>query len=247
MEEQIYQMQAAGHVLRFRLRSTDTLRFFRGYLEPAGGGQQYDVCVNDDLLALGKAHMEGRSDGYVEAKMLIALTSQSLLRYRACMFHAVAFAWRGRAWLLTGRSGVGKSTQYRQWKALYGPEIEMICGDMPILEQEPDGTVRVHPSAWNGKECWSGQVSAPLGGIVFLKQADENAMTPVETRFSAVPVLRELMCVPDTEQETRVLAGLADAIVSNYPVWVLHNRGDEDSTRLTRRTLEAYLSERSGK
>ena len=239
-------MQAAGHTLRYRLRSLDTLRFFRGDIQPCEGAQ-YDVAVSDELFALGVRIMPGCPDGYVEAKLLIALTSQKLLTFGACIFHAVAFAWRDRAWLLTGRSGAGKTTQYRHWKVMYRPEVEMICGDMPVLAREPDGSIRVYPSPWNGKERWSGQVSAPLGGVVFLSQAEENAISPVEPRYSALPVLQQHICVPDTEQEIRALAALADRVVTDYPVWQLRNRGDEDSVRLTRRTLEAYLSERSGK
>ena len=244
MEETIYQMNAAGHVLRYRLRSAQTLHFLRGYMYPAEG-TEYDVSVDDERYALGQRYLSGHSPGYIETKLLIALTGRHLLRYGACIFHAVAFRWRGYAWLLTGPSGAGKSTQYRRWKDRYGAEVEMICGDMPILTREPDGTVRVHPSAWNGKEHWSGSVSASLGGIIFLEQAGENRMEPVTPAQSVQPILRQFMCIPETEQEIEAWAGLADRLVSDHPVWLLRNRADEESVRLTRQTLETFLSERS--
>ena len=245
MEDMIYQMNASGHTLRYHLRYGDTLRFFRGSMFPAEGSE-FDIAVDDERYALGQRCLPDRSPGYIETKLLIALTAQHLLRYDACIFHAVAFRWRGYAWLFTGPSGVGKSTQYRRWKTLFGPEVEMICGDMPILTTEQDGTIRVHPSAWNGKECWSGSVTAPLGGIIFLEQAGENTIERLEPELSVQPLLRQIMCIPDIEEEIMAYAALADRMVSCYPVWLLRNRADEDGARLTRQTLEIILLERSG-
>ena len=245
MNEMIYQMNAAGHTVRYRLRSGDTLRFFRGSMFPAEG-QGFDIAVDDERYALGQSYLPDRSPAYIETKLLIALTAQHLLRYDACIFHAAAFRWRGYAWLFTGPSGVGKSTQYRLWKTLFGPEVEMICGDMPILTTEQDGMIRVHPSAWNGKEHWSGSVTAPLGGIIFLEQAEETTIERLEPELSVQPLLRQFMCVPDTEKEILAYSALADRMVSRYPVWLLRNRADEDGARLTRQTLETFLLERSG-
>ena len=245
MEELIYQMRVAGHTLRYRLRSADTLRYFRGYMFPAEG-PEYDVAVDDERYAIGLKYLSDKPEGYIEGKLLIALTAQHLLRYGACIFHAVAFRWHGYAWLFTGPSGAGKTTQYRRWKAQYGSEVEMICGDMPVLALEADGTIRVHPSAWNGKECLSGDGTAPLGGVIWLAHAEENSMERMEPAQSVRPLLRQFICIPDTEQEIAAYTALADRMVTDHPVWLLRNRADEESVHLARQTLEACLSERSG-
>ena len=241
----IHKMCLAGHVLLYRLRRPEAVRFLGGCMLPAEG-EEYDIAVDDERFALGRNHMPERAEDYIEAKLLIALTSQSLLRFDACIFHSVAFVWRNRAWLLTGPSGVGKSTQFRRWNSLFGDEIDIISGDMPVLSTQPDGSIRVFPSAWNGKERWSGKRSAPLGGIILLKQAGENTIERLEPSRSVIPLLKQLVCVPDTESEIHAYAALADRLISNYPVWLLSNCGNEDAALLTKRTLTAWLLERSG-
>ena len=51
------------------------------------------------------------------------------------------------------------------------------------------------------------------------------------------------MCRPDTEEDVRVLAALADAMLSRHPVWLLRNRGDPESALLVKNAIEAFLSE----
>jgi hypothetical protein len=246
MKDLIYQMNVAGYMLRYRLRSAETLRYFCGCMFPAEGSE-YDIAVEDEHMVIGRRYHQGQSDAYVEAKLLINQTSRRLLCHGASVFHAVAFAWRGYAWLLAGPSGAGKTTQFRLWKSIFDSEVEMICGDMPILAMEPDGMFRVFPSAWNGKERWSGIVSAPLGGIIFLRHAEENKIERVTPAQSVSSILQQIICVPETEQEIADYAAFTDRLLSDYPVWLLCNRADKCSVRLTQRTLEAYLAERNGK
>ena len=98
-----------------------------------------------------------------EYKSLIGLVSDKLMLSDRLIFHSVAFALRGRAWLLTAPSGTGKTTQYMNLKKLYGDEIRIICGDNPVLHFMQDGTIMVHPSPWKGKEKLGSNLTAPLG------------------------------------------------------------------------------------
>ena len=77
----------------------------------------------------------------------------------------------------------------------------MICGDMPLLEWRVNDTIWVHPSPWNGKERMKGKVSAPLGGIVLLEQANENAVRRMEPIESGVPLFLQMAVRPESEEQ----------------------------------------------
>ncbi len=192
-------------------------------------------------MAFVKRLLPDHTDAYCEGKYLSEKTAVYLLRFNACLFHAAAFAWHGFAWLLAGPSGIGKTTQMFRWKLLFGEEVQVISGDMPILTTQPDGSIRVWPSPWNGKERWSGSISAPLGGIIFLEQTKENDIMTIGPEQCVWRCFQQFGCMPETEKEIHRLAALIDRIVAAYPCWLLYNRGDEEAARVTAHTIMRYL------
>ena len=238
--EIVFETEYAGHKLRFAFQHPSTRLFFDADIQAFLG--EPDVKATEERIrcAAGKLP-QGAKIGYVENQTLIGLAGQALLRYDCCIFHAVAFLWRGLAWLLSAPSGTGKSTQYFNWQRLFPGEIEMISGDMPVLEARGDEGVFVHPSNWNGKEGVGGHGFARLGGLVLLEQGKENAISWVEAGDAVYPVLRQFVADLDTPEEIRRLAKLTEQVLLSAPVWKLVNLGDDASTRLLRRTLSVAL------
>ena len=244
MKQMIYQMNVAGHILRYRLRDPDTLRFFSHYMFPAEG-DQFDIAVSDRDMAFIQKCFPEHTAAYCESKYLIEMTAVYLLRFDACIFHSAAFIWQGFAWLLAGPSGVGKTTQMIHWKRRFGDDVQIISGDMPILATQPDGSILVWPSAWNGKERWAGTTAAPLGGVIYLEQAQENTIARIGPEQSVYRIFHQYGCRPETKEQIIRLAALVERTVSQYPTWLLQNRGDDASMLLTAKTICAYLSEGS--
>ena len=238
MADAVYQMNIAGHPLRYAFLYPATRYKLHPWPRPVEG-ERFDIRVTPEKIALGRNFLTpDLSDEYVEYRCLIELTARALLRYGCSIFHAASFVWRDRAWLLTGPSGVGKTTQYNNWQRLFPGEITMISGDMPVLEARDDGSVWVHPSSWNGKENLSSGLSAPLGGLVLLEQGRENRIAPLSPAEGVAPVFKQFMALPETEEEILLLTQLEDRLLRAAPAWKLVNLGDDASTRLLRRTLE---------
>ena len=234
----IYQVEYAGHAVRYALRWSGTRLFFGEYIHETTG-EAYDVRTTDEWMEHIRTLMPADAPpAAVEYRSLIRLTSQPLLRHGCAIMHAAAFLWRDRAWLVTGPSGVGKTTQFRNWQRLFPGEVQMICGDMPVLEGRDDGSVWVHPSPWNGKERMGDRsLCAPLGGVVRLAQTAENNIYPLPV-CDAIPVLfRQFMVRLEDEGEIVALSVLVERMLQYAPVWLLENRGDDASTKLLRRTL----------
>ena len=239
MKEKVFCGRYAGHPVRFSFRRLTTHYYFGDFLEeiPEAG---YDVRVSPEFYAYAKEMLPPDSrPGYIEYRACIGLTAGHLLRWDCCIFHAVSFVWKGQAWLLTGPSGIGKTTQFKNWQRLYPDEIQIISGDMPVLEKR-DGAVFVHPSSWNGKENYRGSLSAKLGGIVILEQGSENRIRKSDFTSDVTTIFDQMLVRPETEEEIKALSGLIEAMFS-APVLRFVNLGNDQSTVMLRRELEAVL------
>ena len=236
MQQKVYELNLAGHPLRLSFLNEQTCHLL--HLRPL----PVETPVNFHLPLRSfetwrAALSQSYSDAYAEYCALVDPVCRYLLRYDCCLFHAVAFRWQDRAWLLTAPHHTGKTTQFLNWQRLFPGEIRMICGDMPVLEAREDGSLWVHPSAWNGRECLAGAPAAPLGGLVLLEQAQEDRIAPLSLDTDLIPLLHQFLCNPETEDEIQRIAFLMERVLSAAPAWKLFNRGGDDSTRLLRDTL----------
>ena len=241
--KRIYEENFAGHTLRYLFNYPDTARYMSPYVSLSDAAE-YDINASAEYMnSVRPYYTESTDDAYVEYKSLINLTSRALLPVQCCLFHAAAIKWKGYAWLISGRSGAGKTTQYKNWKMLFKDEAEMICGDMPLIELRDDRSIWAHPSPWNGKERIKGHVSAPLGGIVLLEQSDTNTIIRMSARECASAVFLQFAASPENEEQIRSMAEMADIMVMSYPVWKLTNTGDLDSTKIMTDTFRRMIKE----
>lgn len=160
-----------------------------------------------------------------------------LPEYNRLLFHGCAFEWRGKAWIFTGPSGTGKSTQYIQWKLLYGNEIHAINGDKPILELRDD-CIMVHSSPWRGKEHMGVVPCAPLGGIIDLNRSEENSIERITPQEAAETMFNQILFTAPNEECIKKAAALEEKILESVCVWRLNNRGDGASAKLCHDTIK---------
>lgn len=195
------------------------------------------VRVPEALLAERLARMPGNTPEYEEMMALCPLTSDALIPFSRMIVHGAALLWRGRAWLLTGPSGTGKTTQYILWKGQFPGEVGILNGDKPVLELRA-GEPWLHASPWPGKEGMSRPGCAPLGGVILLEQAPENRMTLLDPGRAAGRLFLQLLFSRSTPEQVRGACALLDGMLRKTPLWLLENRGDPASARLCHDTLE---------
>ncbi len=242
MNNSVYDWKLAEHPVLVSFLDPST-RYFLKPLPKRSNAPLSQLSVTPEILEIGRRNLEpGSSNAYIEYRCLISVSARYLLRFHACVFHAAAFFWRGRAWLLAAPPGTGKTTQYLNWQRLFPGEIRMISGDMPILEAKEDGSVWVYPSSWNGKENIFGAPAAPLGGLVLLEQGKEDRMLPFPPREAVIPLLQQFMVIPETEEEILQLTSLLERVLLAVPCRRLVNLCGDPSTTLLRETFSDFLA-----
>ena len=192
---------------------------------------------NLSILQRYAAASELTSSQNAEYLQLMGEVGSTLLKYDRCLFHGTAFIWHKKAWIFTAPSGTGKTTQYVLWKMMYKNELSIINGDKPILEFCENRTVWVHPSPWKGKENMGIMQSAPLGGLILLKQGAENHVQRLMPSSAALPLYSQFMFLVDNLENIDRVCMLETRLLKTCPVWKLTNLGDDDSAKLMHDTL----------
>jgi hypothetical protein len=120
-----------------------------------------------------------------------------------------------------GRSGAGKSTLMRLMRE--APGASGLSDDRVAL-RTTGGAATVHGTPWAGDERVAAQANAPLRALVFLHQAKENRLVPIDAR-EALTQLLPTVCIPWFEPEGVALGlTVCGALVGMVPAYELHFR-----------------------
>ncbi len=242
--ENYYSGCFGNEMITFHFKYGRTNELFGSYLtqalksEDAVEVRDYDFREFEDKWDL-------KSNDYTEFILSAYRCTDQLLKNKSCLYHGAAFLWKGKAFLFTAASGTGKSTQLRNWKNLYPEEITVLNGDKPILKAEGSQII-VYPSPWKGKERWGrDDISAPLGGIIYLVQAKENRIRRMKVSEAVQPLLKRILSTFETEEIAINAGKFEDLMLKSTPVWLLENTGDASSAELTHKTLlnEVFANE----
>lgn len=104
--------------------------------------------------------------------------------------HSASIRYRGKAWLFSGHSGMGKSTHTGLWKQLYDTPI--LNGDLNLLSLS-DGIPVIYGIPWCGTSGLSTTQSCPLGGIILLKQAKKDKCQELSEDQKALLIMQRLI------------------------------------------------------
>lgn len=193
------------------------------------------IVPSMDLIRYFENH-DGLSFPAAEYYACTSAVSDALLP-GGCIFHGAAFRFRDKAYLFTGVSGVGKSTQLRNWMQGFPGEIGVINGDKPALSCGAADTITVYPSPWNGKENMRGADAAPLAGIICLRQGQENKVVRGQLKDIVPFLYNRVFADVNTREDAERVGAFTEALICSTPVFVMTNRGDMNSTAMIRKTL----------
>ncbi|MDO4269924.1 MAG: hypothetical protein Q4C72_03270 [Eubacteriales bacterium] len=162
-----------------------------------------------------------------------ALFAQRLVHFNGFQLHASAVVAEERAWLFSGPSGIGKSTLTKRWTRLFGAVY--LNDDKPALRRTEDQW-RAWGTPWSGKHDLSAPASAPVGGVVFLRQGGQPRMERLPP-YDALPLMMSQTPHALTADGMSRLLELMDGFLREVPVWRLICRNDDAGALLAHRLL----------
>ena len=197
---------------------------------------RFTVRATDAELESELALGTGASVELCESIVLYRKIAERLPAFDALVFHSAVVVKDGRAYAITARSGVGKTTHLRLWLKAFGDEVYILNGDKPTV-RKIDGTLYVAGTPWRGKEGYGRAGLLPLCGIAFLKRAAENSAETVTPEQALEDFMMQIY-VPKNAGALKTLA-LADEILQRVPLIRLHVNMDISAPRVA---LEAFLN-----
>lgn len=133
------------------------------------------------------------SDSYLEELAVYRKIAEQMIDFDTILFHGSVIAVDGAGYLFTAKSGTGKSTHTRLWRAYFGDRAVMVNDDKPLLHIAD--TVTAYGTPYNGKHRLGSNISVPLNAICILTRSADNHIEHI-TREQAYKMLLQQVYRP---------------------------------------------------
>ena len=233
----VYIGRIAGEEIPWTFRFPDTHRYLRKYIKDEKREISSRMVSVSKLEYSDWEKFGNKVDAFGEFCLLCQQTSDYLLAYDCCIFHAAAISYADRSWLIAAGSGVGKSTLCGKLIEIYPMDIQVINGDKPALQNDGRNGIMVHPSPWNGKEGWKGAEAAPLGGVFLLQRGSETGILPAKETEAVFHIFMNIFQSYTKEDTLRTAGRMTEDIIKTTPVWMLTSYGVQETAELVHKVM----------
>ena len=194
----------------------------------------------DYTITMTKEDLENEasnsSDGKVyvneEISALYRKIADLLVEDNIIVFHSSAISVDGSAFLITARSGVGKSTHSRNLKRYIGDNFKYINDDKPLLKVNDNDAI-VYSSPWNGKERKGNNISSPLKAILFLNRGETNTYRKIVNKEEIYIKMLSQIYLPKEKSKREKALKIADKLLKNVNFYEINVTKDIESAKMT--------------
>ena len=193
----------------------------------------YTITMTEEDL---KNESSNANDGRVyvneEISALYRKIADLLVDDNVIVFHSSAVSVNGNGFLITARSGVGKSTHAKLLSEYIGDGFKYINDDKPLLKVE-DNNVTIYSSPWNGKERRGDNISAPLRAIIFLNRGETNSLRKIKNKEEIYIRMLSQIYLPKEKSKREKALKIADLLLKNVNFYEINVNQDIESAKMT--------------
>ena len=226
-----FNIKVANIILGITAFNETTKRYCVGFLtdeEP-----DYVITMTKEDL---ENEVSNSSDGKVyvneEISALYRKIADLLVEDGIVVFHSSAISVDGNGFLITARSGVGKSTHSKLLSEYIGDSFKYINDDKPLLKVE-DNNVTIYSSPWNGKERRGNNISAPLRAIIFLNRGETNTYRKIDNKEEIYIRMLSQIYLPKEKSKREKALKIADLLLKNVSFYEINVNKDLESAKMT--------------
>ena len=187
--------------------------------------------TREDLENEASNSTDGKVYVNEEISALYRKIADLLVEDNIVVFHSSAICVNGGAFLITARSGVGKSTHARNLKEYIGEEFKYINDDKPLIRVD-DG-IAVFSTPWNGKERRGSDISAPLKAILFLNRGETNTYRKIDNKEEIYIKMLSQIYLPKEKSKREKALKVADNLLKNVNFYEINVTKDIESAKMT--------------
>lgn len=220
--EQVHQLCAA-------YRTDEAARDFSVQTSEADIEYERKKSAQEDALL--NTPLRRFSDGYLETLAVYRKIAENMLRFDTFLMHGSCIAVDGQAYLFTAKSGTGKSTHTRLWRARFGDRTIMVNDDKPLIRITKEGAFACG-TPWDGKHRLSTDTVVSLRGVCILERAEQNGIRSI-TRSEAYPMLLQQSYRPADAALLQKTLLLIDRMANAVTLWRLGCNMDPEAAEVS--------------
>lgn len=156
----------------------------------------------------------------------------SAARHDTLLIHASVVRYGSKAYAFTAKSGTGKSTQVANWMR-YIEGCDIMNDDNPVIRMI-DGKPILFGSPWSGKTPCYRNISADLGGIIFIERDTWNHVEKLQPIIAFSVVLTACSAMKWDEELYQMVCETCSKFVESTKVVSLHCLPDRESAEVCR-------------
>ena len=229
------------HMITFRIKIANIVLEINAFYEVT---KEYckDFLSDEEpqwTITLTKEDLENelhiREDGKVYASEEISASYRKIadlfVEQDILVMHGSSFKVNNCAFIITARSGVGKSTHVNLLKQYLGDRFSYINDDKPLLEVKDD-ELTLYSSPWNGKERRGNNTSAPLKSVIFLTRGD-NTYKKLDNKNDVYFRLLSQIYLPKDKAKREKALKLIDILLKKLNFYEINVNMDISSAQMT--------------
>lgn len=156
------------------------------------------------------------------------------------VMHSASIEYKGKAWLFSGHSGMGKSTHTALWKEIVGTPL--LNGDLNLVGKGKEGW-RVYGLPWCGTSGICTTKCYLLGGIVLLGRAQSDHVEEIAEEEKPLRVMQRMITPAWTRDLMLFNLRLAEEVTKSVPVWKLFCTKNPSAVETIRARIDEWLSD----
>ena len=224
-----FKIKIADIVLEINAFNEATKRYCGDFL--SNEEPQYVITLNEEDL---KNEVTESNNGHVyvneEISALYRKIADLLIENDIIVFHGSSFKVKGNGFIVTARSGVGKSTHVRLLSQYLGSDFAYINDDKPLLRVKDDLVIYSNP--WNGKERRGNNNSASLKAVLFLNRGD-NTYKKLDNKEEVYFKLLSQIYLPRDKAKREKALKLIDILLKRINFYEINVNMDISSAEMT--------------
>ena len=225
-----FKIEIANTVVEVNAFNETTKRYCEDFLCNKESDYVIDM-TKDDLENEKHISEDGKVYANEEISALYRKIANIFIENGIIVAHGSSFKVNNCGFLITARSGVGKSTHVRLLKEYLKDELVYINDDKPLIQVNND--ITIHSSPWNGKERRGNNTSAPLKAIIFLNRGLTNTYKKLDKSSDIYYRLMTQVYLPLDKSKREKALKIIDILLKRISFYEINVNTDISSVVMT--------------
>ena len=225
-----FKIKIANIVLLINAFNETTKRYCKDFL--CDEKEDYEITMTEEDL---KNEVTASNNGHVyvneEISALYRKIADLFVERNIIVFHGSSFKVNNYGFIVTARSGVGKSTHVKLLEEFIGEGFNYINDDKPLVAVS--NGVTIYSSPWNGKERRGNNISAPLKAVLFLNRSLENTYKPIVNKEEIYIKLLSQIYLPREKDKREKALKIVDVLLKNINFYEINVNKEIESAKMT--------------